>query len=177
MNCSVWKMEKHDMTSGHWLLAFNFGSPGSLIWSPSLPQLPPEWISWKCQQKPSQCEVHTLEPLRPSSGLIEIHFKVTTQHLQILRFELGNVQFHLPFGLSRLQLHNFALASTALWTLVLYFCKNCRCLFVVFTLFYVGFKSYQGCFNLPVQLPIIGQFFLWSSGRAQLGTEGLQCHG
>ena len=57
------------------------------------------------------------------------------------------------------------------------FCKNCRCLFVVFTFFYVGFKLYQGCFNLPVQLPIIGQFFLWSSGRAQLGTEGLQRHG
>ena len=37
--------------------------------------------------------------------------------------------------------------------------------------------TYQGCFNLPVQLPIIGQFFLWSSGRAQLGTEGLPCQG
>merc|ERR1712158_315695 len=27
--------------------------------------------------------------------------------------------------------------------------------------------------RVSVQLPIIGQFFLWSSGRAQLGTEGL----
>ena len=121
--------------------------------------------------------LHTLEPLRTSSGLIEIHFRLqlSTFRSSGLNLATSSSTSHLDSVVSSFTTSHSLRPLSGHWFYS--FCKYCRCLFVVFTLFYVGFKSYQGCFNLPVQLPIIGQFFLWSSGRAQLGTEGLQCHG